>query len=130
MKSNVRLFLLLIFSPLILLGQSEVKESDALKMITDTWTTFHVHQNVMFSGVKTECQDKTSLSLKVVNSNNAVCELRVGFLNGSVRLAQQIFLIQPYQEIVISCSNNSGTPPIFLTDGDVVRIETQVIKRN
>ena len=108
-------------------AQSDIKESQSMALTNSEWSFFQDHRNVEFSGQLGNCDTREILKLKVVNRNPQRQEVRVSFLNGTKRLAIQTIVLQPMQEIEVSCDT---AQPIFLADGKTVRIETQVTQQN
>jgi len=122
------LLLCFLFSSLLVTAQQDIKQSEAKEIKTETWVHFQDHNNVSFIGQLAVCNDREILKLKVINRNPAPYEIRVSYVNGFKHLAPSLLMLQPMQEIEISCARGI-TDPIYLTDGHLVRIESLVIKK-
>jgi len=123
------ILLCLLICPLIARAQQEMKQSPSKEIIKESWVHFQDHNNVSFLGQLGDCNGKEILKLKMINRNQELFEVRVSYLNGSKRLGTSILMLQPMQEIELSCAGAPGVPPVFLADGKTIRLESQVIKR-
>jgi hypothetical protein len=130
MKKSIHRMLAIMLAIPTLLHAQELKESASVEITTETFADFHIHNGVSFAGQLQQCGNKKILNLRVVNREPSVQEIRIGFLNGTTRLPNQTMIIQPMQEVIVSCSGGLGIPPIYLLDGETIRIETIVSKRN
>lgn len=121
--------LCLLSCPLIVTAQQEMKQSPSKEVTNESWVHFQDHNNVSFLGQLGNCNEKEILKLKVINRNPELFEVRVSYLNGSKRLGTSMLVLQPMQEIILSCAGAAGAQPVFLADGETVRIESLVNKR-
>jgi hypothetical protein len=111
-------------------AQTPVKESPVITLTAESWQSFHQHDGVDFSGQLNQCAEKPIATIKIINQTPIRKEVRMGVLNGSKRLGNQVIVLLPAQEVVVDCSGVAGAPPLFLVDGITIRIETQVIQSN
>lgn len=130
MNKIITATLLCIFTcTLIVTAQPEMKQSPSKEITNESWIHFQDHSNISFLGQLGNCNGKEILKLKVINRNPELIEVRVSYQNGSKRLGTSMLLLQPMQEMELSCTGAHGAQPVFLADGKTVRIESLVIKR-
>jgi hypothetical protein len=128
-KSSTALLIYLLIFPAAVFAQQVVKQSDLREINDKSWVHFHDQDNVSFLGQLGVCNEREIIKLRVINRNPESFEIRIGYVNGSKRLIPSIFIIQPMQEVELSCTGMAGVNPNYLADGKSIRIESQVIKR-